>query len=138
MVDADGYILRIATKEWADQVFNLAIYYTSTRRKWKPMQTVLFAHKTDVGDAFVGYGVIESIYEKDELSEDEKRECEKWGWKKALGFQYVVRFEKPLPIRETFIKDLRLRGRSLHGFPLTREQLNSIITQAEQLRSQAP
>jgi hypothetical protein len=136
MVDADGYILRIATEEWVDQVFNLAIYYTSTGRKWKPMQTILFAHKTGVGDAFVGYGVIENAYEKDELSEDEKRECEKRGWKKAIEFQYVMRFETPLPIKETFLKDLKLRGRSLHGFPLNKEQLDSIIREAEQLQSQ--
>jgi hypothetical protein len=138
MVDAEGYVLRITAQEWVDRVFNMAIYYTSTRRKWKPRQTILFAHKTDVGDAFVGYGVIENTYEKDELSEDEKRECEKWGWKKAIELRYVMRFEKPLPLKKTFLKDLKLRGRSLHGFPFNREQLNSIITQAEQLQSQAP
>jgi hypothetical protein len=138
MGEADGYILRIATEEWVDQVFDLAIYYTSTRRKWKPRQIILFVHKTDVGDAFVGYGVIEKAYEKDELSEDEKRECEKRGWKKAIEFQYAVRFEKPLPVKETFLKDLKLRGRSLHGFPLNKEQLDSIVSKAEQLQSQTP
>jgi hypothetical protein len=138
MVDAEGYILRIATEEWVDQVFNLAIYYTSTHRKWKPMQTILFVHKTSVGDAFVGYGIIENIYEKDEVSEDEKRECEKWGWKKAIEFRYVVRFEKPLPVRETFFRDLKIRGRSLHGFPLNKEQLDSIMSKAELLQSQTP
>jgi hypothetical protein len=132
MVEADGYILRIAKKEWVDQVFNLAIYYTSSSRKWKIGQRTLFVHRTSLGDAFVGYGEIGNIYVLDELSDEERRECEKWGWKKALEFKYVIRFDKPLPIKETFLRDSKLRGRSLHGFPLRKEQTDSIISQAEQ------
>jgi len=134
MVEADGYILRIATKQWVSQVFNIAIYYTSIRRKWKSGQTILFVHRTNVGDAIVGYGVIDNICEKDELSEDEKRECEKYGWKRAIEFKYVKEFERPLPIKETFLKDSKLRGRYFHGLRLNKEQLNSIITQAENLQ----
>jgi len=131
MVKAEGYILRIAISEWVDQVFDHAIYYTSTRRKWETGQTIVFVHKTDMGDAIVGYGVIGNIYALDELSEEEKRECERQGWKKAIEFKYVVRFDKPLLVKETFLKDLKLHGRYLHGLPLNREQLDSIIRQAE-------
>ena len=138
MVEADGYILRISTKEWVDQVFNFAIYYTSTRRKWNAGQRIMFVHKTSVGDAIIGYGEIGNIYASDELSEEERRECEKWGWKRAIEFKYVLRFDRPLPVKETILKDLKLRGRYLHGFPLSKEQLNSIIEQAEHLQSQAP
>jgi len=133
MVEADGYILRIATKQWVTQVFNMAIYYTSARRKWKPGQTILFVHRTNVGDAVIGYGIIENVYEKDELSEEERRECEKYGWRKAIEFRYVKEFEKPLPIKETFLKNLKLRGRYFHGLKLTKEQSNSILMQAENL-----
>ena len=136
MVEADGYILRIATKEWVDQVFNLAIYYTSTRRKWKMGQTIIFVHKTSIGDAIIGYGEIRNTYASEELSEEERRECEKWRWKKAIEFKYVIRFDKPLPIKETFLKDLKLRGRFFHGFSLNKEQLSSIISKAERLQSQ--
>ena len=131
MVDVGGYILRIATEEWVDQVFNLAIYYTSSRRDWKTGQRIIFVHKTKAGDAFVGYGEIGSIYASDELSEEERRECEKREWKRAIEFKYVIRFDKPLPIKETFLKDSKLRGRSLHSFPLKKEQINSVISQAE-------
>lgn len=135
MVEADGYILRIATKKWVDQVFNIAIYYTGARRKWKVGQTIIFMHKTNIGDAIIGYGLIGNIYERDELSEEERRECEKYGWKKAIEFKYIIRFEKPLPVKETFIKDLKLRGRYLHSLSLNKEQLNSIISRAEHLQS---
>jgi len=131
MVEADGYILRIAAKEWVDQVFNLAIYYTSTRRKWEAGQTIVFVHKTDRGDAIIGYGEIGKICALDELSEEERRECERQRWKKAIEFKYVVRFDKPLPVKETCLKGLKLHGRYLHGLPLSREQLDSIIGQAE-------
>jgi len=134
MVEADGYILRIATKQWVNQVFNMAVYYTSVPRKWKSGQIILFIHRTNVGDAIVGYGVIENIYEKDELSEEEKHECEIYGWKKAIEFKYVKEFEKPLPIKETFLKDSKLRGRYFHGLKLNKGQLNSIIMQAENLQ----
>jgi len=138
MVEADGYILRIATEEWVDQVFNLAIYYTGFRRTWKPGQTIIFVHKTGVGDAIVGYGEIGNVYALDELSEEERHECEKWRWKKAIEFKYIIRFEKPLPIKQTFLKNLKIRGRSLHGFPLSKEKLSSLISQAERRQSQAP
>jgi len=131
MAEAGGYILRIATEEWVDQVFDMAIYYTSTSRKWVPGQTLLFVHKTSLGDAFVGYGVIEAIREKDDLSEDERHMCEEHGWKRAIEFQYVKRFEKPLPIKETVLKGTKLRGRFLHGLQLGREQVDSIISRAE-------
>jgi len=39
--------------------------------------------KIEFGDAFVGYEVIENIYMKEELSEEEQIECEAWGWRKA-------------------------------------------------------
>ncbi|MEM3623324.1 MAG: hypothetical protein QXZ02_06195 [Candidatus Bathyarchaeia archaeon] len=133
MSEADGYILRIATKEWVNQVFEMAIYYTGFRRKWKVGQIILFVHKTALGDAFVGYGEIGNVYGLDELSEEERRECERRGWKKAIEFKYIIRFEKPLPIKETFLKDLKIHGRTLHGFPLSKEQLNSIIGCAERL-----
>ena len=134
MVEADGYILRIATEKWVDQVFNIAIYYTGARRKWKAGQTIVFMHKTSIGDAVIGYGVIENVYERDELSEEERLECEKYGWKKAIEFKYIIKFEKPLPVKETFLKDLKLRGKYLHGFLLNREQLNAIISRAESLQ----
>lgn len=133
MVEAEGYVLRITTKKWVNQVFSLAIYYTSLRRRWKPGQTIVFLHKTSVGDSIVGYGVIGRISEKDELSEEERRECEKHGWKKAIVFKYVKPV-KPLPIKETFLKNSKLRGRYFHGLKLDKEQVNSIINQAERLQ----
>ena len=136
MVEADGYILRISTKRWVDQVFNLAMYYTGARRRWKVGQTIIFVHRTSLGDAVIGYGVIGDIYESDELSEEERRECEKHGWKKAIEFRYIIRFENPLPIKETSLKDLKLRGKYLHSLPLNKQQLDAIISQAEDLQHQ--
>lgn len=123
--------MRIAAKKWVDQVFSMAIYYTSLRRRWKRGQTIIFMHRTSVGDSVVGYGVIENVYEREELSEEEKRRCEKHGWKRAIEFKYVVKLEKPLPVKETFLKDSKLRGRYLHGLKLDKGQLNSIMSQAE-------
>ncbi|MEM1566416.1 MAG: hypothetical protein QW510_04960 [Candidatus Bathyarchaeia archaeon] len=131
MVEADGYILRIAKKEWIEKVYNSAMYYTSSPRKWQKGQTVLFLAKTEFGDAFIGYGVIENIHSKEELSQEEQRECDTWGWRKALEFKYIIRFNKPLALKETSLKDLGLRGKCLHGLPLKADQLNALIDQAE-------
>jgi hypothetical protein len=131
MSEASGYVLRIASKQWVTQVFNMAIYYTNMHRKWKTGQTVIFIHRTDLGDAVVGYGIVESVYKRDELSESDKRECEKGGWKQAIEFKYVKQFDRPLSVRKTFLKDSKLRGKYLHGLELDRKQVETIITEAE-------
>lgn len=130
MSEAAGYILRIATKQWVDQVFDMAIYYTNINRKWKTGQTILFIHKTKIGDAIIGYGVIENSYEKSELPEQEKLQCEKGNWKRAIEFRYVKQFGVPLPVRETFLKGSKLRGRYFHGLKLTKRQLDDLLTKS--------
>jgi len=126
-----GYILRIATKKWVDQVFDSAIYYTSINRKWTRGQTILFVHKADEGDAVVGYGLIENVYSADQLSDEEKRRCEKEGWNRALEFRYVKQLEKPLLLRDTFLRDSKLRGRLLHGLSVTRVQMAATVELAD-------
>jgi hypothetical protein len=131
MSEVDGYVLRIATKQWASRVFNMAIYFTSMRRKWRKGQTVLFMQKTDVGDAFVGYGLIEKALDSEDLCEQDKLDCEKGRWKGAIELRYVKRFEKPLAVRDTFLKSSKLRGRYFHGFALRKDELDCILAQAE-------
>jgi len=135
MLNVEGYILRITRKEWVNRVFDMAIYYTGVHRKWKTGQTIIFVHKTGVGDAVIGYGKIGSVYSFNELSEEEKQFCKRYGWKEAIEFEYVISFENPLPLRETFLKELKLRGKTLHGFPLNKEQISSIIDNAEHLQT---
>ena len=131
MSEAAGYILRIAVEEWVDHVFDMAIYYTNLNRKWNSGQTVLFIHKTGSGDAFVGYGVVERVSEKDELCDDEMLDCERGGWERAIEFRYVKRFEKPLLIKETFLKNSKLRGRCFQGMELRKGQVELILKQAD-------
>ncbi len=131
MFNVNGYILRITSKQWVKQVFNMAIYYTSIRRKWESGQTILFVHKIKIGDAIVGYGVIDKVYEKDQLYDEERRACERGGWKRAIEFKYVRQFDSPLPIKETFLRGSKLRGRYFHGLKLSKEQLEAVMTQAE-------
>ncbi len=126
-----GYILRITRKEWVEQVFERTKYYVGIKRKWSPSQTIFFVHKTMRGDAFIGYGVVNNFQSFEELSDEEKAECEKWNWNGALDFIYVVKFKEPLLIKETFLKNSRLRGKYLHGLALTREQIDSILSVAE-------
>lgn len=135
MSSAEGYILRIARKEWVSRVFDMTIYYAGIHRKWKIGQTIIFVHKTGVGDAVIGYGKIGNVYSFNELSDGEKQFCERYGWKEAIEFQYVINFENPLPLRDTFLKGLKLRGKTLHGFPLNKEQINSILHKAEQMQA---
>jgi hypothetical protein len=130
MPQVEGYILRIVGEEFAEHVFDLAIYYTNLKRKWRSEQIILFVHKSKLGDAFVGYGVIGRILEKHELSDQERAECERGGWKMAIEFKYVRRLETPLLIKETFLKDSRLRGRLFHGLPLDRVQVDNLLKQA--------
>jgi hypothetical protein len=129
MPQDSGYVLRIAREEFVDHVFDMAIYYTNLSRKWSPGQAILLVHKSELGDAFVGYGVIERVLGKDALSEQERIECERGGWKTAIEFKYVRRFERVLLIKETFLKNSNLRGRFFHGLQLEREQVESVLKQ---------
>jgi hypothetical protein len=133
MSETAGYILRIASEKWVNRVFEMAIYYTNVRRNWKSGQTVLFLHRTQGGDAFVGYGIIAKACGIDDLNEEEKRDCEGGGWRSALEFQYIKRFDDPLLIKDTFLKGTRLRGRYFHGLGLSGNQLRLILGVAEQV-----
>jgi hypothetical protein len=129
--DVAGCILRIATDQWVDHVFEMAIYYTNMKRKWKSGQAILFIHKTRTGDALVGYGVVDRVAERGALSEEDRLECERGSWKGAIEFKYVKRFEKPLLVKETFLKGSKRHGRFVHGLELNKEQLEQILGQAE-------
>lgn len=126
-----GYILRIANDMWVNRVFDMAIYYTNVRRSWKSGQAILFLHKGQVGDAFVGYGIIARACGKTDLNEEERCDCEEGGWETALEFQYVKRFGTPIPVKETFLKDSKLRGRYFHGLSFDRRQFEMIIAAHE-------
>ena len=131
MSEVGGYVLRIAKEQWVDQVFNMTIYYSSMSRNWKHGQTILFLHRTGVGDALVGYGLIDRVCEKEQLSEPDKRECERGDWKRAIQFTYVKQFDKPLALKNTFLAKSKLRGRYFHGLKLTTKQIETLLTQAE-------
>lgn len=131
---ATGYILRISSKKWADHVFDLAIYYTNLCRKYAGGQVVIFVHKVEKGDAIIGYGVVENACKRKELSEEEKGSYLMHEWKEAIIFKYVVRFDKPLSVKETFLGDPKYRGRYCHGLKLDRQQVDALISQAESLQ----
>ncbi len=131
MSEFAGCILRIASEEWVKQVLSMAIYYTNMRKKWKNGLTVLFLHKTGIGDALVGYGVVEKACEKEELSEFDRDQCERGNWKRAIEFTYVKEFDAPLAIKNTFLEGSKLKGRYLHGLKLSRSQVEGLLAQAE-------
>ena len=129
MAEIAAYVLRITSDYWVNHVFDLAIYYTNLRRKWKPDQGIIFIHKTESGDAVIGYGIIENVCMQNELPKEERFEPEKW--KEAIVFKYVIKFEKPLITKKTFLREPKFRGRFMHGLALNKEQLDSIVSQAE-------
>jgi hypothetical protein len=58
-------------------------------------------------------------------------DCERGGWERAIEFRYVKRFEKPLLIKETFLKNSKLRGRFFQGMELKKGQVELILKQAD-------
>ncbi len=130
-MDPAGYSLRISTKEWVDEVFDTLVYYTGLRRKWRCGQTILFLHKTTLGDAIVGYGIVENVSGVEDLQDEERSRCSEHGWNRALTFRYMVRLEKPFLSKGTFLRDPKFRGRCSHGLQLDNEQVASLIESAE-------
>jgi len=93
------------------------------------------AKKAEKGDSFVGYGVLEKFVRRNELSDEQRLECEKMGWKGVLIFSELYKFEPPLPIKETALSGTNARGRCLHGYPLTQKLVESILEKAKEKSS---
>ncbi|MEM2914213.1 MAG: hypothetical protein QXH91_02250 [Candidatus Bathyarchaeia archaeon] len=128
----NNFILRITREEWFKQVFKIKKYYPGIGRHWEAGGVILLARKTENGDSFVGYGVLEKFVERNQLPEKERVECENMGWKGVLVFEELYKFEPPLPIKETFLSGSNARGRCLHGYPLTQKQVKSILDKAKE------
>ena len=75
MEENHGYILRISSDDWVDQVYELKKYYSGVMRSWKRETPILFAKKTDIGDSFIGYGIVEKAEFLWELTPEEEAYC---------------------------------------------------------------
>jgi len=132
-----GYILRISTDEWVDQVYELKKYYSGVMRGWRRETPILLAKKTDVGDSFIGYGVIGKIELLWELPPEEEAYCRENNWKCALTFKALNRFEKPYPIRESLLAEDTRKGSFLHGARLKEDEVGAILDAAEAYQGQS-
>jgi hypothetical protein len=126
-----GYILRIAKDEWLRQVYQIKKYYPGFKRRWDEGTVILLAKKTEAGDSFIGYGIVERVMSLEELPTDEKAYCEEHGWKCAIVFKELYRFDPPYPIKESILKDDPRRGRYLHGARLPWDMVSSILESAK-------
>lgn len=130
-----NFVLRIAKEEWFKQVFTLKKYYPGIRRRWEKDRLIFLVKRSDRGDSFVGYGVIGDFVKRDNLPDEEKKECERMGWRGAIIFSELYKFVPPLLIKETILGGLGIRGRFWHGYPLTEEQTEAILEAAGELCS---
>ncbi|MEM2875543.1 MAG: hypothetical protein QXL67_01120 [Candidatus Bathyarchaeia archaeon] len=128
-----SFVLRIARDEWLKKVFEVKRYYPGVARRWESEGLIFLAKRVDKGDSIVGYGVIKEFLARSSLPENERRECEEMGWRGAIVFSDLYRFDPPLPIKKTILGGLKAKGRFLHGYPLTEEQVKSVLEAARGL-----
>ena len=131
-----GYILRLSTDSWRDQVFELKKYYSGVMRGWKRETPILLAKKTEAGDSFIGYGVVGKVEMLWELSPEEEAYCRENNWKCALTFKALNGFEKPYPIKESLLAEDTRKGAFLHGARLTEDQMDAILDAAEEYQGE--
>ncbi|HUV33481.1 MAG TPA: hypothetical protein VMW22_01020 [Candidatus Desulfaltia sp.] len=131
--DNPGYILRISTDEWLDQIYQLKKYYTGVNRNWKRGTPILLAKKTEQGDSILGYGITQKVEMLWEMTPEEEDYCRENKWRCALTFQPLVKFDKPLPIKDTILANDKRKGSFLHGALIPEETVDSILEQAEEL-----
>ncbi len=136
--DNPGYILRISSDEWMDQVFDLLKYYSGVMRNWKRGTKILLARKAQEGDSFLGYGVAEKVELLWEMSPEEEEYCKENGWKCAITFKPLIRFQKPFPIKKSILSGDPRKGMFLHGAMLTEEQVDAILDAAEDYQDTEP
>lgn len=126
-----GYILRIATEDWRDQVYELKKYYPGVARAWRRDTPILLAMKTDMGDSFIGYGIIGKVEQLWELPPEEEAYCQENNWRCALTFKSLFSFENPYPIKESILSEDPRKGSFLHGARLPESQVDTILKAAE-------
>ncbi|MEM2760509.1 MAG: hypothetical protein QXU32_08910 [Nitrososphaerales archaeon] len=122
-----SYILRIARDEWEKQVFALKAYYAGVRRDWDIGSSIFLIKKTESGDAFIGYGNIKKITSLEEMDKREKDMCVNNNWNKKLSFGKLVRFEPPVPVKDTVVSKWGQKGALLHGAPISPSDMESIV-----------
>lgn len=126
-----GYILRVSTEEYEEQIFHLSKYYSGIMRNWKRGTPILLARKREHGDSFLGYGITVKVEMLWEMSVEEEAYCKENNWKCALTFKPIIRFKKPFPLKETFLANDKRKGSFLHGALLREEQVDTILEDAE-------
>jgi hypothetical protein len=126
-----GYILRIKTEEWRNQVYELKKYYSGVMRAWRRGSKILLAMKAEAGDSFIGYGVVGKVEQLWELPPEEEAYCKENNWKCALTFKDLFKFPKPYPIKESIIGSDPRKGSFLHGARLTEKQVDTILETAK-------
>ncbi len=131
-----GYVLRISTDSWRDQVFELKKYYSGVMRGWKRETPILLAKKTEAGDSFIGYGVVGKVEMLWELPPEEEAYCRENNWKCALTFKALNGFEKPYPIKASLLAEDARKGAFLHGARLTEDQVDAILDAAEEYQGE--
>lgn len=127
----NSFILRITREEWFKQVFLIKKYFPGISRRWEPNSVILLVRKAENGDSFVGYGVLDEFVKREMLPDEKRAKCETMGWKGVLVFKELYKFEPPLKIKDTILRTSKARGKCFHGFPLTQEQVNSILETAK-------
>jgi len=126
-----NYVLRITKEEWYRQVYTIKKYYPGVRRRWDPGGTILLVRKPEKTDSFIGYGIVGDFTKKDQLPEEKRQECVKMGWRGEIAFKELYKFDPPLPIKDTALGGLGAKGKILQGYPLTNEQVQSVLDTAK-------
>lgn len=94
----EKFILRIARDEWFKQVFEIKKYYPGVARRWERGGIIFLVKRPDKGDSIVGYGVIKEFIARDNLPEKERM-----GWRGAIVFDELYKFEPSILIKETIL-----------------------------------
>jgi len=134
---ADGYVLRISHEDLVNQVFSLGKYYSGVIRDFKRGTQLLFAAKTEGGDGFVGYGVVDNVENLWEMLPADEDYAKEHGWKIALTLREATRFKSPLLIKNSLLKDDKRKGAYLHGAKLSEDTISALLEQAENAQEAA-
>lgn len=127
-----GYILRVSTDFTLEQIVSLNKYYAGITRNWRRGSPVLLIRKTDKGDAFVAYGVIDKLEMLWEMTPDEEHYARGMGWKVGITFRGLHVFKTPLLFKESPMKTDSRKGSFLHGVVLDETMTDAILEAAEE------
>jgi hypothetical protein len=139
MCKCGNIIIRI-TRADANQIYTNRVCYVGIERDWAAGSKIIFLIKyshdqivtssSELGDVFIGFGIIEKALEPSHLNVVEKTIWVQNNYSMKIFFGKLVRFIHEVPLKGSFRRWIENTGPMLHGAQISNPEISKIENHA--------